>query len=172
MCNPVFIGFALSAASTVMEQQAAEASADAANKNAEAQARNATQATLNDYSQTAQRDLQEQSAAAQELDQNQMAAARQQATARVSSGEAGVSGLSIDALERGYKGQELRNSDVIQRNLAFQQQQSAQTRKSIYTTGKGRVNQAAASMKTKPSRLGAALQIGGAGLDAYTKLNP
>ena len=166
MCDPVtIVGLALSAASTYMQQQSAEAQADHANKIAEAEAANATQATLNDYQQSALRDIEEQQAASQESRTAAEEARAARATARVASGEAGVSGLSIDALEREYAAQNLRNQDVITSNLAMRQRQSAQDRKAINTTGRSRVNQAAASQQLAPSRLGAALQIGAAGLN-------
>lgn len=168
MCDPVsIIGFGLSAASTMMGAQAQQAQADYQNKLAIANARNATQATLNDYNQSALRDVQEEAAAAQKVQAQVDEARALRARARVSAGESGVSGLSVDALDRSIAGDALGNITTINQNRAWTQQQSNMNKKALYTTGKSRTNEAASSMRSGPSAIGTALQIGAAGLDSY-----
>lgn len=168
MCDPVSIGmFSLSALSTAVGYKAQSAQADYQNKMAYAQAENARQATINDYNQSSLRSIEEEDASAQKVRMQIEEMRKAQATARVSAGEAGVSGLSVDTLFRDIEGQGLSNVDVVNQNLAMFQRQNEQNKKAIHTTGKSRGNQAASRLNAGPSALGAALEIGGAGLSAY-----
>lgn len=169
MCNPAFIAFGLQAASIGVGYQAQKAQADYQNQMAHATAANARQAAINDYNQSFLREMEEEAATVQKIDMQLEQMRQAQARARVSAGEAGVAGLSVDALSRDIAGQAASNISVLNQNAHMASRQAMQDRRAIETTGQSRVNQAASSMSAGPSLLGAALQIGGAGVEAYDK---
>lgn len=174
MCGPLAIagiGLAISAAqsvATVMGQQAqAQAQADAQNdynrqleRNA-LTARNQNLANLEAERNTALGDTREQ------INQNQMALRRAQATARVSAGEAGISGLSVDALLRDLEGQAGYDNSTATTNYLRQDQQINVRRENIQNQYESTLNGVRQPTTQSPNYLGAALSIGQSGLNAY-----
>jgi len=111
--------------------------------------------------------LQESEAAALAKQQQQMAVQKEVATQRTSSGESGVSGLSIDSLFSDIVRQGSNNMTTIDRNLADSNEQR-DVQKEALRNGTWANIQSGASYKGGNKMLGAGLQIAGAGLGAYT----
>ncbi|QDB71023.1 internal protein B [Bordetella phage vB_BbrP_BB8] len=174
MCGPAAIPLAtlaISAVSTVFtvvsQQNQAQAAADAQNAFNRQQeqnalvARNANLANLEVERNTALDDTREQ------INQNTMALRRAQATARVSAGEAGVSGLSVDALLRDLAGQAGYDNATAVENYMRQDADINARRENTqnsYTSGLNSIRQ---TQIQSPDYLGAALRIGQAGLKSY-----
>ncbi len=96
MCDPVSIGMLIaSAAVSIRGQQIQAKTQEKVQKNASIVER---QRYLNEVSSLRTQQGQEQVAMAQKLQANKTKAREARATARVSAGEAGVAGLSVDAL--------------------------------------------------------------------------
>jgi hypothetical protein len=112
-------------------------------------------------------ELQENEQAAQEKHKQALAVQKGVAEARVSAGEAGVSGLSIDSIFADVVRQGAENMTTIDRNLADSQQQRDADRKVLYNNTLAGV-QNPQSYKSKTANLGAGLQIIGSGLGGYT----
>jgi hypothetical protein len=130
------IGAASSAMSFVGQQQQANAQNDYANENAHA----AVEATLQQYSDTQARIAQEQAAAGQQTEQVNREAQARAATARVAVGEAGVSGLSVDALLGDAYGSAARRRDVIGTNLDYTVDQLQRSQLGIQAQGQNRIS--------------------------------
>ena len=92
------------------------------------------------------------------------------ATARTASGEAGVAGLSVDALIRDFKGSELRFREGLRENILLSRVQSKLRLESLAARAGSRINAARAVPVPVPSFLGAALRIGKSGFDSFQKL--
>jgi len=115
------------------------------------------------------RDQQNASAAAQELLENSKKAAQARATARVSAGEAGAAGLSVDALIQDFYRQEAGYSDAVKQNLEMDQ---AQSTAELLGLRAGAVDRTIATRRApleRPSYLAAGIQMAGQGLDAYNR---
>jgi len=96
MCNPIAIGMAVAQTAMTISGQKQAASAQAA---AQANASKAErQRYLHEVSSMRIQQGQEQVAAAQRLQESSKKAMEARATAKVSAGESGVAGLSVDAL--------------------------------------------------------------------------
>ena len=124
MCEPISMGVvgALSTAASIKTQKNAIKAQRQVQANASAQER---ARYLNEVSVTRQRQRQEQIAAAQKLQEGQTQAMEARATARVSAGESGVSGLSVDALINDLSRQEAQYNFSIQQQLQFQEQNTS-----------------------------------------------
>jgi hypothetical protein len=121
-----------------------------------------------------ERERQEGEATVTEEERNARAAAEARATARTAAGEAGVSGLSLDALLGDFTRQESSYRYGVRRNLSISTDQLTAEMEGVRATAQGR----AASIPrlnlepvNGPSYLGAALRIGGDALGAYSKYN-
>lgn len=137
-------------------QQAADQNAyyEQNRKNAIA-ARNDKDASLNN------KVLQEREAASQELFEKQVTAMKARATAAVSAGESGVTGLSVDNLEQDLLAQQGRQMQAIQTNWEIKQQHAADEKEANYHQTIGRIN--SVRQARSPSPLGYIFQgIGGA----------
>jgi multidrug efflux pump subunit AcrA (membrane-fusion protein) len=100
-----------------------------------------------------------------------VAAARARSTARTTSGEAGVAGLSVDTLLMDFDRQEASYRDSVLHNREWQLEQGEYNKTALGHQAAGRI----ASMQPivpqpvqMPSFLASALQIGGHGLDAVS----
>lgn len=157
--------FALSAVSTVVGFQAQSAQAEAQQQMYENNRIEANRAAADNFASTQNRMLQEHAAASQELQAANREAMAGRATAEVAAGEAGVTGLSVDALIADYYGQEGRFERTLDNNLQMQQDylQGEMTATSHQTAG--RIN--SVQQGQKPSFADAAVRIMGAGLDSY-----
>lgn len=92
------IGMGLSIMGSMMEYQAASDAADAQNEYYMANAREAQRAATDQYMYQNRRLVQEKNATSQEMFEDSVAALEKRGSAYTSAGEAGVSGLSVDAL--------------------------------------------------------------------------
>lgn len=101
--------------------------------------------------------------------QSGIEAAQARAKARVAAGEAGVSGISVDALVNDYSASEGRFRDTLRNNLSMEKDQANMRVKGYAAQSWSQFN----SQKVQqPSFLGAALRIGGAGFDAFNAVYP
>lgn len=130
----------------------AAASQQAAAQNAYyEQNRQAAVAAANDrYASQANRILQEREAASQELQEKQIEAMKARATAAVSAGEAGVTGLSVDALEQDFLAQQGRQTQAIQTNFEIKQQYYADEMNATYHNAVARINSVQRAAKPSP----------------------
>jgi len=92
------LGMGLSIMGAMMEYQAASDQADAQNQYYMQNAREAQRAATDQYMYQNRRLVQEQAATEQEMFENSVTAMERRGTAHASAGEAGVSGLYVDAL--------------------------------------------------------------------------
>lgn len=169
MCTPLAlmgVGLAISTLSTgaslFAQSQQASAQADAAEvqqKNI-ITSRNANLANIENQRQQVEADAREQ------VNQNTIAGRAAMATARVSAGESGVSGLSVDALLRDLGGAVGRDNAAVSTNLGRQEQALNAQMTNTYISSNSQLN--SIQTPTQPNYLGAALKIGQAGLDAYS----
>lgn len=99
---------------------------------------------------------------------NALEAKKARSTARVSAGEAGVSGISVDALMADFSASEGRYNDALQHNFENEVVQSSFNMKGYDATRRSRIASASkAKAYEQPNYLGAALRIGGGALDSY-----
>jgi hypothetical protein len=103
--------------------------------------------------------------ATQKVNENNAASRAAQATARVSSGEAGVAGLSVDALLRDLAGEARYDNTSVEQNYLRQNESLNSKRENAYNMNASDIN----GLRTPqaPDYAGAALRIGQAGMSAY-----
>lgn len=140
-------------ASYSAQHQKAKAQANHQRKVAEGTNTAANRAYLQQVSQ-------EQGASKQKLSAAQREARQAQSAARVSAGEAGVSGLSIDALLDDFNRQRRTQASAIQKNYQWASQ-------GHQATAQGRIAQSRPGPTAFPSALAAGLQIGGSAMQGY-----
>lgn len=166
MCEPATIAMiALSVASTgatLYGQKQVEKQQDQANKTQYENDMTAYRANLANIEVTRG---QLQQDASQKTNENNAASRAAQATARTSAGEAGVAGLSVDALLRDLAGEAGYDNTNVEENYLRQNAGLNSQRENAYNTTASRIN----SLKTPtaPDYIGAGLKIAGAGLDGY-----
>lgn len=169
MCEPVSLAiasFAVSAASTVSGYMAQSQAADQQNALYEANRKNAIAAHEDTNRALTNRQSQEMDAAAAEKFDVALDAKKARATNVVAAGEAGVSGLSVEALLREFSGREARYVDRVDENLDMSMAQLQDEKRASGFRTVDRIN--SVQRAVKPSFLDAGLKIAGAGLDAYT----
>lgn len=188
ICNPAYIQagvmliqVAAQAYTTYEQREGAEAQEKYQSRSAEAQKAAVEQnyalakASASEQSKALQaRLVQEGEATVSETRQAQIEGARARATARVAAGEAGVSGLSVDALMRDFFSQEATYRDALRTNYGFTSEQIESEMKGVHSQAEGRVQSVRPYMKqpvSKPSYLTAALNIGGNALSTYERMN-
>lgn len=125
----------------------------------------ANKAAVNTYASQQNRALQEKKAASQELINLQTDAVRGRSTAEVAAGEAGVTGLSVDALIADYYGQEGRYERVLDNNFQMQADYLRGEMDATQAQAEGRIN--SVQQPIKPSFADAAVRILGGAFDAY-----
>lgn len=130
----------------------AAASQQAAAQNAYyEQNRKAAVAAANDrYASLSNRLIQERAAASQELQEKQIAALKARATATVSAGESGVTGLSVEALERDFLAQQGRQAQAIQTNFDIRRDYARDEMNATYHQAVGRINSVQRAAKPSP----------------------
>lgn len=168
MCAPVAMAiasFAIGAAQTVVGFMGEQAAADAQNQYYAENAKAARQATVNQYAHQQNRIIQERRAASQEKQNATVDALKARATAKTAAGEAGVSGLSVDALVQDFYAQEGRYSNSIDNNFQMTSDYLRSEMESTQAQGQSRIN--SVRRATPPSFLGAAIRIGATALDAF-----
>lgn len=187
MCEPATLAMALtglsivtSAASGVVNYmgQARQAATQAAYQQQLVQSRDeqitennqlANESFLQQARQVNYRLQEEDEKASQDIQQVQREAAQARATARVSAGEAGVSGLSVENLFADFYRQEAAYRDSVRRNRQFGRLQAKEDIKGLRAQAQGRI----ASLRpylpepvVRPNFMGTALEIG---VDAFNR---
>lgn len=158
MCEPTTIMMALQVASAVgtvaSQKQAADAQADANQR----QYQNTIRAFNANINQTNLEMTQEREASMQKLAENNLKAQAARATARTASGEAGVSGLSVDALMGDIYGKQGRYNDSVATNYDRAMGAIQNQRENVYANAASTIN----GLKTPamPDYFGQALKIG------------
>jgi len=121
-----------------------------------------------------ERQKQEGEATATEEQRVSREAAEARATARTAAGEAGVSGLSLDALITDFTRQESQYRYGVRRNLTLSTDQLTSEMEGARAQAQGRaaaIPQLNLEPVQGPTWWGAALRIGGSAVDAYSKFN-
>lgn len=169
MCNPIAIGLALGAASAgtqvIGQRQMAKTQARV-QANASAAER---QRYLQEVSSMRVQQGQEQVAAAQRINESAKKAREARATARVSAGEAGVAGLSVDALINDLTREEAEYSFATQQQLQMNdvgRSMQLQNAGLGFTNNMLRINRPI----EQPNYLGAALSGAQTGMSTYSAL--
>lgn len=168
MCMMVMplLSFALGAAQAVMGYQAQQQAADRQNQMYYQNAMQANEALRNQYAATQTQRLQEREAADQKDTEGAITALRARSTAFNAAGEAGVTGLSVDALMADYTGREARNREAVDENYQMESSHLDADMKSQYAGAQSRIN--SVQRATPPSFADALIRIGSAGLGAMT----
>lgn len=161
------IGAIISLAQGVMGFAAASQEAAAQNAYHEQNRLNAIAAANDRYASLNNKTLQEREAASQELFEKQQEAMKARATAAVSAGEAGVSGLSVDALMGDFLAQQGRQSAAIQTNFEIKKQYNVDEAEATYHNTVGRIN--SVRKAAKPSPIPFILQGIGGAVGAFSK---
>lgn len=115
------------------------------------------------------RESEEAEAATLEKFENRKQAAQARATARVSSGEAGVSGVSVDQLIQDFHRQELNFETGTNRNLELANSQSEQDLKGLRSGAIDRVIGTRRAPTQRPSYLAAGLDVANQSLSTYQR---
>lgn len=121
---------------------------------------------LEDYDQIGKARLTERQAAAEEVEGAAVAGMKARATARVSAGEAGVGGMSVEALLRDIYGQEAKIRNGVNQNL-----DNTESELDMQMRGAQRntINRMASRTRyAAPNKLAAALKIGTAGAAGFS----
>ena len=162
MCNSAAM-FVLNVASTVAGVEGQRQQAKAQNAYNEQQAKNAMEAYRANLEQTNLMQSQEHAAATQKVNENNRAAEAAKATARVSAGESGISGLSVDTLLADLSGEQARYNESVNQNYQNASMALDNQRTNAQVNAASQIN----SLKTpqSPDYLGAALRIGQATYD-------
>jgi hypothetical protein len=169
MCNPAAL-VALTIAQGVTQYMGQAQAAKAQQSANNASAALITQNQKLQIQSLQNREEEDAAKAGQQAFESQRAARERAATARVSAGEAGVSGLSIDALMGDYSRQSGENTINILTNLDYAQRQRQLERESIGITSKSQINQL--PQVQSPSLLGSALETGANAAFTYYKTKP
>lgn len=159
------ITLVISAAATAYSVDAQNKSVKAENKVREIGAESARQSFRDQASDMNLRVQQEQEAAVNAKMENAKRAAEARGTARAASGQAGVAGLSVDALMADFYRQEGTYRAVTDSNLSASIEQSQRELKGLRSTAQSR--EASLRPEAVPGYLGAGLRIAGQGVQAY-----
>lgn len=157
--------FAMSAVSAVAGFAAQQQQAEAQNQHYRNNRDAANKAAVNSYAANQNRALQERKAASQEQQNLQTDAMRARSTATVAAGEAGVTGLSVDALIADYYGQEGRYERTLSNNYQMQAEYLRSEQEVTRAQAEGRIN--SVQQAQPPSFADAAIRIFGGAIDAY-----
>ncbi|KQV84348.1 hypothetical protein ASC90_02165 [Rhizobium sp. Root1220] len=157
--------FAVGAAKEVAGYQAEKSAANDQNQLYRENAARANQNARDQQFQTQQRMLQEQEKGAAEKIDTMREAREAKATATVGAGEAGVSGLSVDALLAEFDGRAAAANDRVDQNTDWTMNQLNNEMKGIRSNAEDRINSVQRS--ATPSFFNTGLKIAGVGLDSY-----
>ena len=170
MCEPTTVMLGLQVASAVGSVVAQQQAADAQTASNQRQYQNIMQARAANINQTNLAQQQEREGAMQKLEQNDLAARAAQSTARVSSGESGVSGLSVDSLLADIGNKSNRFQTSVDTNYDRASTAIALQRENVNTNAASQIN----SLKTPamPDYFTAGLRIGNAAYRYQNGLAP
>lgn len=153
---------AIGTAQSIAQYQAADAQADAQEEYNRRLQENAAQAYQNDLELLQLQQQQDEDSAQEETFRNQVAAREAKARAKTAAGEAGVSGLSVDALLADFDRQEANFKNSVLENLGNRNAQRDAEKNSALTRYQSRVN--SAQPVSRPNVIGTGLNIAGQGL--------
>lgn len=122
--------------------------------------------------QESERQKEESQASSQQISSVNREASKARASARVAAGEAGVSGLSVDALLADFDRQEASSVNAINYNREMNARQSSMNLRGIRANAMNQLSSTRFKPVARPSALNSGLEIAGMGLDAYTKYKP
>jgi hypothetical protein len=162
MCIGVpIIGAVLSIAQAAVGFAAASQQANEQNAYFEQNRLNAIAAMRDRYTAVNNKLLEERTAASQDLLEKRVEATKKKATATVAAGEAGVTGLSVDALLSDYDAAQARREASVITNYNIRRGQAEDELDVTYHNTISRIN--SVRQASKPSPLGFILQgLGGA----------
>jgi hypothetical protein len=167
MCEPVtMMAAALGALQTGMEFIGAQQQAKQQNAMVRQNQRAANENLVREYADVQTRQIQEEDAAAAQKQDLSREARAARATTMAAAGEAGVSGLSVDALLADVYGKEATAKDRISQNTGFTTANLTREMDGLKAKAKDRIN--SMPWASGPSPFAAALKIGGIGLNSYS----
>jgi len=155
----------ISAAATAYTVDQSNQGVKAENKSREVASESAAQSGRNQFSEINQRVQQEQEAVVQAKMENAKRAAEARSTARTSSGQAGVAGLSVDSLLADFYRQEAGYRAVTDANLVYTIDQSQRQAEGVRSGTQSRINEL--RPEPLPGYLGAGMRIAGQSVQAY-----
>lgn len=168
MCEPTTIAMAalaMSAGSSIVGYQAQSNQAKVQNAVYQQNKANSYEAMRNQYLGIQNRQAQEIEAASQAIQQRSVQSMQDQARANVASGEAGVTGFSIDRIMQDIGANVSRDISTIERNRDWTMTQLSEEAKGIAASTQSRIN--GVSQGTSPSPWALGFQLGGAAVNAY-----
>jgi hypothetical protein len=124
------------------------------------------------YRDLQERQQQESEAAAQKLQAGAVEGGEARSRALTAAGEAGVSGLSVNALLSDFMGQEAKYRESVKTNAGYANDQLRQEMEGVNAQASGRIASISPYVKQPvetPNYFGGAMRVGGSALDAYTK---
>ncbi|WP_448189666.1 virion core protein, T7 gp14 family [Azospirillum sp. sgz301742] len=163
--NAFLISSAVSAMGTVATLAAQSSQQQSQKKYAAAQADAIRANTIAGYDQLGLQKQQELANASQKIGATSLDAAKARARARVAAGEAGVSGISVDALMADFSRQEGTYNSTVEENYARKSAQLDLNMQGLQKGAQGQINQI--PEPKAPDFTGAALRLGGDVMKAY-----
>ena len=165
------IGLAVSAATTAVSFYGQAQQASAQNAMMEQRQRLGTESALANFAnqtrQARDRQIQQREAAAQQINEVYRESRKRISTAQVAGAEGGVAGASLQALINDFHRQNLEFGTDTRRNLQFAEANIEDQLESARIGAQANIQNLQFMPAARPSFLGAALRIGGAGLGAY-----
>lgn len=166
MCDPLTLaatalGVAQTGVSYISANQAAKQQNNMVRENQKA----ANADLVREYADVQRRQIQEEDAAAVQKQDVAREARATRATTMVAAGEAGVSGLSVEALLADVYGKEATAKDRMSQNTGFTTENLTREMDGLKAKAQDRIN--SIPWSNGPSPFAAALKIGGIGLDGY-----
>lgn len=131
-------------------------------------AQSAQKAAVQNYAAIDQRIVQEQTAASKEVEQSVIEARKAAATTRVAAGEAGISGLSVDALLGDIYGASARHADEVNQQTEWTVQQLQREKEGISSNAQDRINSVQSPVISRPNFLDLGLRIGSTAANSYS----
>jgi hypothetical protein len=169
----VTIAAAIGIATTAYTAYETDQNVQAQNKNAKQTAKEGSKLArasfINQTNLANLRSTQESEAASTELTANAKDAAKARATARVSAGEAGVSGVSVDALINDFYDQEAGYSEGVKRNLQLGREQTQADLMGMRSNAQDRSLSLRQPLQARPSYFATGLNIAGQGAQGYMR---
>jgi hypothetical protein len=168
MCDPITIAvssFAIGAVQTGMQYVAGNQAAKQQNDMVRENQRAANANLVREYADVQTRQIQEEDAAAVQKQDVSREARAARATTMAAAGEAGVSGLSVEALLADVYGKEATAKDRVSQNTGFTTDNLTREMDGLKAKATDRIN--SMPWASGPSPFAAALKIGGVGLDGY-----
>ncbi len=173
MCEAITIATALAVVAagyqTYSQDQSVKAQNKFNDKSAEEGAKLANATFVNQSKQVGLRNSQEAEAAASTLTENAQKAAQARATARVSAGESGVAGVSVDNLINDYNRQEAQYSGAVNRNLELTTAQSQEDLQGLRSNALDRSLSFQRPVIERPSYLASGIGLAAQGAGMYAK---